>query len=96
MDAVSILILLSVSGWAIAGYAWFIRGVDKCNAGYNAGQHDSQEACRLAGCSGIGNDGDHHKDGRKRQPMADIYPKYYKDVRHIDSVDVYRVHRLRS
>lgn len=26
--------------------------------------------------------------------MADLYPKYYKDVRHLDSVDVYRVHRL--
>jgi hypothetical protein len=53
MDAVSILILLSVSGWAVAGYAWLIRGVDKYNAGYNAGQNDSQEVCRLAGCSGI-------------------------------------------
>lgn len=26
--------------------------------------------------------------------MAGLYPKYYKDVRHLDAVDVYRVHRL--
>ena len=29
MDAVSILILLSVSGWAVAAYAWFIRKTDE-------------------------------------------------------------------
>lgn len=28
------------------------------------------------------------------QTMADRYPRYYKDVRHLESVDVYRVHRL--
>lgn len=26
--------------------------------------------------------------------LPDLYPKYYKDVRHLDAVDVYRVHRL--
>lgn len=26
--------------------------------------------------------------------MADLYPKYYKDVSRLQSVDVYRVHRL--
>jgi len=48
MDTVSILILLSVSGWAVAGYAWLIRGVDKYNAGYIAGRNDSQEVKWLA------------------------------------------------
>lgn len=28
------------------------------------------------------------------QPLAEAYPKYYKDVRNLDSVDVYAVHRL--
>lgn len=26
--------------------------------------------------------------------MAELYPKYYKDVSKLDSVDVYMVHRL--
>ena len=29
MDAASILILLSVSGWSVAAYAWFIRKTDE-------------------------------------------------------------------
>ena len=42
-----------------------------------------------------GNDGDHYQEvEQKPQTMADHYPAYYKDVRHLDSVDVYRVHRL--
>lgn len=41
-----------------------------------------------------GNEGSHYSEGYKRQTMADIYPKYYKDVRQLDVVDVYRVHRL--
>jgi hypothetical protein len=41
-----------------------------------------------------GNEGSHYSEGCKRQTMADIYPKYYKDVRKLDVVDVYRVHRL--
>lgn len=28
------------------------------------------------------------------RPMHEKYPAYYKDVSHLDSIDVYRVHRL--
>lgn len=56
-----------------------------------------------------GNDGEHYEDrvarpedlGKPNAPvmsarptMADLYPKYYKDVSKLDAVDVYRVHRL--
>ena len=41
-----------------------------------------------------GNEGSHYSEDCERQTMADIYPKYYKDVRKLDVVDVYRVHRL--
>lgn len=41
-----------------------------------------------------GNDGQHYQEEAKPMTMADRYPKYYKDVRHLDAVDVYRVHRL--
>jgi hypothetical protein len=58
MDAVSILILLSVSGWAVAGYAWLIRGVDKYNAGYIAGRNDSQEVKWLAALKSMEGEGD--------------------------------------
>ena len=44
--------------------------------------HKGQEPGRIAGASGRG------------PTMADLYPKYYKDVRKLDVVDVYRVHRL--
>lgn len=37
-----------------------------------------------------------HRKSSSEKPatMADLYPKYYKDVSKLDSVDVYRVHRL--
>lgn len=56
-----------------------------------------------------GNDGQHYEDrvarpedlGKPNEPvmsarptMADLYPAYHKDVRHLETVDVYRVHRL--
>jgi len=56
-----------------------------------------------------GNDGQHYEDrvarpedldkpnapGLSARPtMADKYPAYHKDVRHLETVDVYRVHRL--
>jgi hypothetical protein len=44
--------------------------------------HKGQEPGRIAGAPGRG------------PTMADLYPKYYKDVRKLDVVDVYRVHRL--
>jgi hypothetical protein len=37
-----------------------------------------------------GNDGDHYEP----KHLSELYPQYYKDVRHLDSVDVYQVHDL--
>lgn len=41
-----------------------------------------------------GNDGQHYQEQEKARSMSARYPKYYKDVRHLEAVDVYRVHRL--
>lgn len=30
----------------------------------------------------------------KQPSLAELYPEYYKDVRHLEYIDVYRVHRL--
>ena len=35
---------------------------------------------------------DHIADAGKKVSMADLYPKYYRDVRHMDEMDVYAVH----
>lgn len=32
--------------------------------------------------------------GLYHSSMAERYPKYYKDVRHLDYIDVYRIHQL--
>ncbi|WP_051299348.1 hypothetical protein [Marinobacterium litorale] len=37
---------------------------------------------------------DHIADAGEVVGMAALYPAYYKDVRHLDSVDVYQVHNL--
>ncbi len=41
-----------------------------------------------------GNDGQHYQEEAKPMTMAERYPKYYKDVRHLDYIDVYRIHSL--
>jgi len=55
-----------------------------------------REACHEPGCKGLYVKARNTEMGinDKPQTMADRYPAYYKDVRHLDSVDVYRVHRL--
>lgn len=35
---------------------------------------------------------DHIGDAGKKVSMADLYPKYFRDVRHLDEMDVYAVH----
>lgn len=38
-----------------------------------------------------------YSSGKKLEeptPLAELYPQYYKDVRHLDYIDVYRVHEL--
>jgi hypothetical protein len=37
-----------------------------------------------------GNDGSHHPE----KSIAERYPHYYKSVRHLEHVDVYRVHQI--
>lgn len=37
---------------------------------------------------------DHIADAGKKVSMADLYPKYFRDVRHLDEMDVYAVHHV--
>jgi hypothetical protein len=44
-----------------------------------------------------GNDGEHYDStpvAGRSPTMPELYPQYYKDVRHLDFIDVYRVHTL--
>ena len=38
--------------------------------------------------------GSQNPPSSKKKPMHEKYPAYYKDVSHLTSIDVYRVHRL--
>ena len=52
--------------------------------------------CEVPGCNGTALIGvaEVIPDAGAKPTMADLYPKYYKDVSNLQSVDVYRVHRL--
>lgn len=70
-----------------------------CGHSRPCSQHDPVSYdCTQAGCSGkIENfypNAKAVKPDTANPTMADRYQRYYKDVRHLDAVDVYRVHRL--
>jgi len=62
---------------------------------------DKPEYARIDQIGQNGNDGEHYDQpapkakARIRRPtLADLYPAYHKDVRHLDTIDVYRIHAL--
>jgi len=38
--------------------------------------------------------GNHSGEATEKPSMADLYPKYFRDVRHLDEMDVYAVHHV--
>ena len=63
---------------------------------------DKADYARIDHIGQNGNDGEHYDapatasapaPGRELT-LADLYPQYYRDVRHLDVIDVYRIHAL--